>query len=201
MAKVKFDRDDVIESSAQLFWSQGFAGSSMQQVSEVTGLRPGSIYLAFGSKEGLYQETLRAYGEKSIAEIRHVLVRAPTVEAGICWILRNMVDESNDAHFRSCFLVKSQLELAHDFPELHHFSASWLKQIEQVYADSLASSYTEYSEQEGRALATSRARSIMFHIFGLRIYGYAASTHSQLVDALRVGLPWLPWDEYQGDFV
>ena len=198
MAKIKFDRDDVIERSAQLFWDQGFAGSSMQQVSEATGLKPGSIYLAFGSKEGLYKETLKAYGEKAMVEIRHALASASTVEVGICWVLRSMVNESSDARFRSCFLVKSQLELVYDFPELHHYSISWLKEIEQCYTDNLLSSYTEstqYSESDVRDLAVSRARSIMFHIFGLRIYGHAASTHNQLVDALKVGLPWLPWDE------
>lgn len=54
MARAQFDRDDVIGKSIKLFWKNGYSASSMQQVVKATGLKPGSIYLAFGNKEGLF---------------------------------------------------------------------------------------------------------------------------------------------------
>nr|WP_320014191.1 helix-turn-helix domain-containing protein [uncultured Desulfobacter sp.] len=48
----------MINKSIQLFWLNGFSESSMQQVVKVTYLKPGSIYHAFGNKEGLFREAL-----------------------------------------------------------------------------------------------------------------------------------------------
>ena len=63
MARAQYDRNEVIDQSIQLFWQNGFSGSSIQQVVKTTGLKPGSIYLAFGNKEALFREALAMFEE------------------------------------------------------------------------------------------------------------------------------------------
>jgi AcrR family transcriptional regulator len=53
----------------------------MKQVVQVTGLKPGSLYLAFGNKEALFREALQSYAEKGIAHICNTLDNAPSVNA------------------------------------------------------------------------------------------------------------------------
>ncbi len=186
MAKVQFDRGDVIENATKLFWDSGFNGTSMQEVFAVTGLKPGSIYLAFGNKEGLFRETLDSYAFNNLNDIKRTLDSTESVSHGICKILRHMVNESSQSDYCSCFLVKSQLELASEHPELHALVVRHLQEVEDLYRDYLLS-------ECDKGTAMIRARSIMMHIFGLRVYGYLNSSPKKMLDGVKAGLPWLPW--------
>lgn len=186
MAKAQFDRNEVIDRSIQLFWQNGFSASSMQQVVKTTGLQPGSIYHAFGSKEGLFREALEGYAEKGKEQICKTLDAAPSLGEGICTILERMVEESCRMDYCSCFLLKTQLELAAEKNELYDFAAAQLRGIEELYQSYLA---REYDPE----LSRKRAASIMLHIFGVKVYSYQRGAAERMREGLREGLPWLPW--------
>ncbi len=186
MAKALFDRNDVIDKSIKLFWQNGFNASSMQQVVETTGLKPGSIYHAFGSKESLFREALQRYAEKGIAQIRNTLDNATSVEDGICEILEMIVQQPTRENYCSCFLINTQLELAGEGNELYDFSSTKLKEIEALYQS--------YLEKEfNTTVSRDRSVSLMLHIFGMRVYGYYRGSADLMRRGLREGLPWLPW--------
>jgi TetR/AcrR family transcriptional repressor of nem operon len=188
MAKALFDRNDVIDKSIQLFWQNGFSASSMQQVVKTTGLKPGSIYHAFGNKEGLFREALDGYAQKGLKQIRKVLDTAPSVGEGICAILERYVDESTRKDYCSCFLIKTQLELAAEGNKLYELASAKLGEIEALYES--------YLEKEfGRPLSRQRATSLMLHIFGMRVYGYRQGSADNMRQGLKEGLSWLPWDQ------
>lgn len=186
MAKAQFDRDEVLDKVTDLFWQHGFSASSMQQVVKTTGLKPGSLYLAFGNKEGLYREALERYAQKAFARIREALDSAPSIGEGLCLILENNVTQSTKNDYCSCFLVKTQLELAAENNDLHKLASAKLKEIEALYQS--------YLEKEGDpALSERRATSIMLHIFGMRVYGYQPDSAERMRQGLHEGLSWLPW--------
>lgn len=55
-----FEPDDVADAAMQVFWRRGYAATSVQDLVDGTGLGRGSLYNAFGSKQGLYEAALRA---------------------------------------------------------------------------------------------------------------------------------------------
>nr|WP_262329812.1 TetR/AcrR family transcriptional regulator [Bosea sp. BH3] len=59
-----FDRDAALEEATRLFWRKGYAATSISDLTEAMGIGSPSLYAAFGSKEGLYAEALRHYGER-----------------------------------------------------------------------------------------------------------------------------------------
>ena len=70
-----FDRDAALDRALGLFWTQGFEGTSIADLTEALDIYPPSLYTAFGSKEELFREALglyiRAYGlplEKALSE-------------------------------------------------------------------------------------------------------------------------------------
>lgn len=187
MARAQYDRNEVINKSIELFWKNGFSGSSMQQVVKTTGLKPGSIYLAFGSKEGLFNEALESYAHKGLTRIREVLDNAPSVGKGICGLLENYIQQSTQDNYCSCFLIKTQLELSAEGNDLYKLATAKLGQVEVLY--------TQYLEKEfDKELSRKRAASLMLHIFGMRVYGYRQGSAGNMRDGLREGLPWLPWE-------
>jgi AcrR family transcriptional regulator len=56
-----FDRDSAVETAMRLFWRHGYEGVSVGDLTKAIGIAPPSLYSAFGSKAGLYRETLDRY--------------------------------------------------------------------------------------------------------------------------------------------
>lgn len=54
----EFDEARVIRKSKELFASQGYHGTSLDDLVKATGLLRGSIYKAFGSKRNLFETSL-----------------------------------------------------------------------------------------------------------------------------------------------
>lgn len=190
MTRAQFDRNDVIDKSIGLFWKNGYSASSMKQVVQTTGLKPGSLYLAFGNKEALYREALESYARKGFAQIRSTLEGAPSVGEGICIMLERYVQASISEEYSGCFLIKSQLELAAEGGELHDFASAKLAEVEALYQSYLEK---EFGEELGR----QRAISLMLHIFGMRVYGYQRGAAERMRQGLREGLSWLPWEKVE----
>ncbi|WP_310618987.1 TetR/AcrR family transcriptional regulator [Flexibacterium corallicola] len=64
--KPKFDRNDVLDAAMRVFWKKGFAGTSMSDLTDATGLNKPSLYGAFGNKEALFLAGLERYMEHYI---------------------------------------------------------------------------------------------------------------------------------------
>ncbi len=58
-----FDRDAAVETAMLLFWRHGYEGVSIGDLTKAIGVAPPSLYAAFGSKAGLYQQALIRYKE------------------------------------------------------------------------------------------------------------------------------------------
>jgi len=184
MAKVQFDRTEVLKNASDTFWRLGFNATSMQTVFEKTGLKPGSVYLAFGNKEGLFKESLDYYANQSLTKLESIFLQYDVAEEAIYKILIMLIEESCETQYCSCFLIKSQLELGQQQWELKNYVSQHLREIELLYVKYLLKSNTNDE-------AKIKAASIMLHIFGIRVYGYHHNSREQLIDALHIGLPWL----------
>src|SRR5258708_7990563 len=57
----KFDESDVVAAARDEFWSRGYAATSADDLTSVTGLGKGSLYGAFGDKHGLFMRALDDY--------------------------------------------------------------------------------------------------------------------------------------------
>src|SRR5271154_5098478 len=59
----RFDREDVLDRAALVFWRDGFQATSIQDLEAATGLGRGSLYNAFGDKASLFRAVLSRYAE------------------------------------------------------------------------------------------------------------------------------------------
>ena len=58
-----FDREAALAQAMRLFWTKGYEATSIADLTDTMGIAAPSLYAAFGSKEALYVEALRHYGE------------------------------------------------------------------------------------------------------------------------------------------
>lgn len=58
--KKSFNQQEVIAQMSQVFGQHGFEGTSLDDLVKATGLLRGSLYRAFGSKQGMFIVSLNA---------------------------------------------------------------------------------------------------------------------------------------------
>jgi len=64
-----FDTEATLAQATLTFWQRGYASTSLDDLSQATGLNRPSLYGAFGDKHALYLQALRLYTEQSDAAI------------------------------------------------------------------------------------------------------------------------------------
>ncbi|MCB9592189.1 MAG: TetR/AcrR family transcriptional regulator [Sandaracinaceae bacterium] len=57
----KFVEEDALDAITDLFWRQGFAGTSLEMLSASTGVGRPSLYATFGEKEAMYVAALQNF--------------------------------------------------------------------------------------------------------------------------------------------
>lgn len=87
-----FDRDRAVLDAARLFWRRGYSGTSTRALTAALGLSTSSLYAAFGSKAGLFEEAVRTYAER-YREIYQQAVAEKEIQTVIGRILTDSVHE------------------------------------------------------------------------------------------------------------
>jgi len=59
-----FDKDVALEQAMEVFWSNGYPGTSLSDLTNAMGINKPSLYSAFGNKEELYKSALEKFVEK-----------------------------------------------------------------------------------------------------------------------------------------
>jgi AcrR family transcriptional regulator len=83
-----FDRGEALRRAMEVFWEHGYEGTSIGDLTAAMGIRPPSLYAAFGSKEALFREAVELYEQvEGDAPVR-ALRDGATAEAGVEAMLR-----------------------------------------------------------------------------------------------------------------
>jgi TetR/AcrR family transcriptional regulator, transcriptional repressor for nem operon len=96
------------------FWGRGYRDTSVDDLVQVTGLQPGSLYNAFpGGKRGLFLKALDRYSKLVVPE---KLGKLESPEAGLAELrayFDGLVDDLTTREGRmGCLMVNSTIELA-----------------------------------------------------------------------------------------
>jgi AcrR family transcriptional regulator len=73
----EFSVDEALAQALRVFWTKGYEGASMTDLTEAMGITRPSLYAAFGNKEELFKKTLDLYERDKLAYVRAAL-EAPT---------------------------------------------------------------------------------------------------------------------------
>jgi len=69
----EFCVDEALAAALRVFWSKGYEGASMAELTEAMGITKPSLYAAFGNKEQLFHKALDLYEAEKLAYTREAL--------------------------------------------------------------------------------------------------------------------------------
>jgi AcrR family transcriptional regulator len=102
-----YDADDALNDATDAFWLGGYSGTSLDVLSDATGMNRPSLYAAFGDKHALYLNTLDRYVEAGVQAMQHAL----RVDIPLAQALQRVYDAAlalylpTGAEPRGCFLI------------------------------------------------------------------------------------------------
>ena len=102
-----YDPETALTQAMTLIWDQGYTETSLDDLSEATGMNRPSLYGAFGDKRALYLATLAHYRELSREAIDRVLGRDEPLRQALARFFRGALEFylSGAAGQRGCFLI------------------------------------------------------------------------------------------------
>ncbi|MGF1631773.1 MAG: TetR/AcrR family transcriptional regulator [Kiloniellaceae bacterium] len=126
-----FDRQEALRRAMVLFWSRGYEGTSLGDLTTAMGINKPSLYAAFGCKEELFREAIAFYDASEGASVQESLDVAPTARAAIEAMLRvNAEAYVSPKKPRGCMIVLSSLIGASENEALRGFLAKLRRQGE-----------------------------------------------------------------------
>jgi len=135
----KFDEAEVVQAARDQFWLHGFNGTSLDDLTDVTGLGRGSLYGAFTDKRALF---LRALDDYSTAVMDHVLadLRDPE-KSGRDRLVDHVRSVTKllvaDTKGRGCLMAKSAAEMGATDKEVARRVRKWLDGYQRDIAEAI----------------------------------------------------------------
>ena len=92
-----FDADAALDRALEVFWRQGYEGTSLTDLTTALGINRPSLYAAFGNKEELFLKALERYNSGPGAYAADALA-APTVREVVRRLVRGAVELTTGRH-------------------------------------------------------------------------------------------------------
>ena len=92
-----FDADEALDRAMTVFWSKGYEGTSLSDLTAAMGINRPSLYAAFGNKQELFRKALERYGEGPSSYEREALAH-PSAREVAEGLLRGAADIQTDPH-------------------------------------------------------------------------------------------------------
>ena len=74
-----FDTEQALARARDVFWSRGYAGTSVQDLVDELGVQRGSLYAAFGDKRDLYLKAVGLYARQNREQLEALLRDGPVL--------------------------------------------------------------------------------------------------------------------------
>jgi AcrR family transcriptional regulator len=111
--KRAFDKEEALDKAMHVFWENGYAGTSLSQLTSALGINKPSLYAAFGNKEQLFATSMEHYIDQYAAPHLHQLTdpsEAPLKERLRAYLF-GIIDVISDCKSpNGCMFVKSSCE-------------------------------------------------------------------------------------------
>ncbi|MFJ5265683.1 TetR/AcrR family transcriptional regulator [Streptomyces sp. NPDC088387] len=152
-----FDRATALAAATRLFWEHGYEATSVGELTRAMGIRPGSLYAAFGDKKSLFKEVVHTYGRSRVgAFVAGALTEEPTAYAAFGRILREAAALYPDpSHPPGCLTISAATNVTVQDAEV----ATFLRDLRNA---NLAALETRLStaQQQGELPAAASPRAL-----------------------------------------
>lgn len=101
----EFCVDQALAAALGVFWTKGYEGSSLSDLTEAMGITRPSLYAAFGNKEELFRKALDLYEREKLAYINEALAAPTSRDVAERLLMGALETLTGECEPRSCLRV------------------------------------------------------------------------------------------------
>jgi TetR/AcrR family transcriptional repressor of nem operon len=190
-----FDTDQALARARDLFWSQGYGATSIQNLVDELKVQRGSLYAAFGDKRGLYLQAVALYAEQNRQRLQALVATDPVLPT-IRQMLLDPAALTGAAGLagggrRGCLLGNTTAELLPDDTTARELVAAAYHTTVEILTAALERAQSA-GEVTTDTTPQAQAQLLLLLFQGAALVGRAQPDHDQLaagidaaIDALR----------------
>jgi TetR/AcrR family transcriptional repressor of nem operon len=131
-----FEEEAVVRGAAELFWSRGYAGTSVQDFADSLALQRGSLYSLFGDKRGLFLRAMDVYVAGVLGALEVLEQPGPVLENVRRALVAAALPPPEGPH-RGCMLGNTAVELAGSDEEVRRALGAAFQRTEDAFRRAL----------------------------------------------------------------
>jgi AcrR family transcriptional regulator len=186
-----FDRDTALDRALDVFWRQGYEGTSVAELTKAMGINPPSLYAAFGNKESLFGQALERYYERGMVHMREAMA-LPTARAAVEKLLRDGVERLTDCKTpNGCMLVSGALSCSEAADDIRGDLAQRRADIEVILRERFHQARTD-GDLSDDADPAALARYIATVTQGMSVQAAGGATRKDLMQVVDMTLRAFP---------
>ncbi|HEY4239542.1 MAG TPA: TetR/AcrR family transcriptional regulator [Kofleriaceae bacterium] len=173
----EFDIDAALDGAMRIFWRNGYAGTSMDDLTTELGIVKPSLYNAFGNKRQLFDQALERYATRSRAKLDDAIAE-PTAARVAARYLHSLINTTPGVP-PSCMMVKGAMDCSPGSADVQQAIASRLRHSEKLLAFRFARARDE-GDLPDDANPADLARFVMAMSYGIAAQSSVGATAAQL---------------------
>ncbi|WP_338655114.1 TetR/AcrR family transcriptional regulator [Methylophilus sp. DW102] len=128
-----FDKSLALRNAMYVFWAKGYEGTTMSDLVEAIGVKGPSVYAAFGNKDSIFVEAVKAYSEMILNGPLSSLTEEPDIYISIKKLLEsNLSFFMNSANPRGCLIMTSAINATPEHSELVDLVRSYREEYKEL---------------------------------------------------------------------
>jgi AcrR family transcriptional regulator len=115
----EFCVDEALAQALRVFWSKGYEGASLTDLTEAMGITRPSLYAAFGNKESLFRKALDLYEREKMAYIGQGLAQPTARKVAETMLLGALENVAGEDEPHGCMRVIASVACGPAAQSLH----------------------------------------------------------------------------------
>ncbi|RST20765.1 TetR/AcrR family transcriptional regulator [Streptomyces sp. WAC04770] len=182
-----FDEEAALDLAVEVFWRQGYEGTSISDLTDAMGINRPSLYATYGNKEQLFHRAFDRYRKTKTAYIANAFEQ-PTAYAVIESFLRGSADAlTADGHPLGCLSVQGGLACSPRNAGIPDALAAGRATTERALAQRLARA-TQDGDLQEKTDPQALARFVMILSEGFAVHATAGTEPADLHASIDIAL-------------
>ena len=131
-----YDEDSALLAAGAVFWTQGYSGTSLDDLSEAMGMNRPSIYRAFGDKQAIYRKALEQFCAQLEQGFANTMLAHSDIRHGLTvFYVEALKVYTGGPDARGCMVMCTAPAVAISHPEVRADLLAIVQQLDQKFAD------------------------------------------------------------------
>ncbi len=180
--KRAFDDQVALHTAMELFWRQGYEGTSIADLTQALGINPPSLYAAFGSKRELFEKALDRYICERTDQVEEAMAQ-PTAHQAVLDLLTGRAEAfTAPGQPSGCLTVQGGLAAGEPHHEIVDLLAAAREEMRRTVLDRFDKAVAGGDLPAGTDCA-ALTRYVMAAMYGLSVEAASGAPREELLAA------------------